>query len=204
MNQAPGQRPTLPPDLTLQRLAQTLEPSRDRHNLIQEFDGDTPTLHKFESKRPMDPKKQVQCRSCQSWGHGGLCYMMCKLVHIQRWIKANPEEAEKQADMFATSNSKKMINIMHVDDEESLYQGIENMMHALGDESDPPIEMKKLQTAPQLQQDIVSQTTGALHPCNVVPEYIDARIMPASKQQANIASSNDGVVMKKMKINFAK
>jgi capsular polysaccharide biosynthesis protein len=74
--------------------------------------------------------------------------MMCKLVHIQRWIKANQEEAEKQADTFATSTSKKMINIMHVDDEESLYQGIENMMHALGNESDPPIEMKKLQTAP--------------------------------------------------------
>jgi hypothetical protein len=56
MSQAPGQHPTLPPDLTLQRLAQTLEPSRGRRNLTQAFDGNTPTLHKFESKRPMDPK----------------------------------------------------------------------------------------------------------------------------------------------------
>jgi hypothetical protein len=43
-----------------------------------------------------------------------------------------------------------------------------------------------------------------LLPFNVVPEYIDARIMPASKQQVNLASTFEGVVMKNMKINFTK
>jgi hypothetical protein len=113
-NQKPAElnSTVLPADLTLKRIAQILEPSKGRRP-YQQDNEDLPTMHKFESKtRALDPKKQVQCRSCQAWRHDGMCYMMCKIVNIQKWIKENPEEATKQADSFATSNSKKMINIM--------------------------------------------------------------------------------------------
>ena len=78
LNQKPASQKflTIPPDLTLQRLAQTLAPSRPHRILTEEF-ANPPTLHKFENKpRALDPKKQVQCRSCHAWGHDGLCYMM--------------------------------------------------------------------------------------------------------------------------------
>jgi hypothetical protein len=73
------------PGLTMQHIAHALEPS---HRVLQHKFEDTPTFHKFESKHAIDPKKQVQCLSCQAWGDSdGLCYMMCMMVHIQQWIK---------------------------------------------------------------------------------------------------------------------
>jgi hypothetical protein len=38
--------------------------------------------------------------------------MMCKFVNITKWIKENPEEAEKQATAHSQSNSKKMVNLL--------------------------------------------------------------------------------------------
>ena len=122
--------------LTMQNIAQTLEQSRNQHKIQ---DGDIPTMHKFDAKRSqsLDPKKQLQCRSCQAWGHDGQCFMMCKIVNITKWIKDNPEEAEKQATLFAQTNSKRMVKLLQVDDEDALYEGIENMYNALYDDSTP-------------------------------------------------------------------
>ena len=123
--------------LTMQNIAQSLEPSRTTHQVIN---GDTPTMYKFDAtRRPLrlDPKKQVQCRSCQAWGHDGQCFMMCKIMHINKWIKDSPEEAERQATMFSQSNSKRMVSILQVEDEEALYAGIESMYAALCDDPAP-------------------------------------------------------------------
>jgi hypothetical protein len=129
--------------LTMQNIAQSLEPSRTTHQAI---DGDTPMLCKFDARRPqsLDPKKQVQCRSCQAWGHDGQCFMMCKIVNVNKWIKENPEEAEQQATLFAQSNSKRMVNMLKVEDETALHAGIEDMHTALCDEPEPTITKMKV------------------------------------------------------------
>jgi hypothetical protein len=73
--------------LTMQNIAQTLEPSRNIH---KGPDGDVPTMHKFDAKRPqsLDPKKQVQCRSCQA-GHDDSA-LRCARSSIIQVDKANP------------------------------------------------------------------------------------------------------------------
>jgi hypothetical protein len=193
-------------DLTLKRIAQTLKSSKGRHP-HQQDNEDIPTMHKFESKsRALDPKKQVQCRLCQAWGHNGMCYMMCKIVNIQKWINDNPDEATKQADSFVTSNSKKMINIMQVDDKESLYLGIDNMMALLletDEETNSPVMKKvKTPTIPQWQEIAQEYSTdaSALHPFSIIPEYYDGRIIPTAKTQKD--TSIESVTMKKMRINL--
>jgi hypothetical protein len=54
--------------------------------------------------------------------------MMCKFVNVTKWIKENAEEAKKQATACSQTNSKKMVNLLHIEDEESPHMGIEDMM----------------------------------------------------------------------------
>jgi hypothetical protein len=103
----------------MQNIAQTLEPSR---NLIKRPKGNIPrTMHKFDAKQTqsLDSNKQVQCRSCQAWGHKGRCFIMCEILNINEWIKENPKEAEKQRTLFAQTNGKRMVDLLQVDNEES-------------------------------------------------------------------------------------
>ena len=81
---------------------------------------------------------------------------MCKMVNIQTWIAANPDEATKQAVLFATSNSKRMINFMKVDDEEALYDGINELMTALQQEAeeDNPVPTVTKMHAPSNWEEI--------------------------------------------------
>ena len=176
---------------------------------MQAQDGDIPLIHKFETRRPqgLDPKKQVRCRSCQAWGHDGQCYMMCKLVNIQNWILANPEEASKQAALFATANSKRMINLVHAIDEDALSQGIEDMMLALQDEEEeeptPTLHKMHIPTGWEaIAAEFKPTATGALHPFNMVPEYIDNRILPITCHQQDMPKIK-GVVIHSMQLNFA-
>jgi hypothetical protein len=42
--------------LAMQNIAQSLEPSRTAHRTHDTADGNVPTMHKFEARRPPDPK----------------------------------------------------------------------------------------------------------------------------------------------------
>lgn len=194
---------------TMLNIAQTLEPSKNTHRTMEE--GDIPTMNKFDAPRrpqPLDPKKQVQCRSCMMWGHDGQCYMMCKVVNILKWIKENPEESEKQAAAYTQSHSKKMVNVLKVDDEEAQTLGIENMMSALyeaEDEQEPTPAMKKMQ-APAAWEEMATEyyqsMDGAfLQPFNMVAEYIDSRIVQPPKEPPPEKTATN-VIMKTMKINL--
>ena len=197
--------------LTMQNIARTLEPTKHTgRNDTHELGEDTPLIHKFETRRPqgLDPKKQVQCRSCQAWGHDGQCYMMCKLVNIQNWILANPEEATKQAALFATANSKRMINILNALDDDAIYQGIDHMMIALQDEEqqDEPTPVVTKMLAPvewaTIAEEFRTTTIEPLHPFSMVPEYIDSRISPIVQHPQDTLKTR-GVVIHSMKLNFA-
>jgi hypothetical protein len=185
--------------LTMQNIAQTLAPSR---NLNQASEGDTPVMHKFDAKRTqsLDPKKQVQCRSCQAWGHDGQCFMMCKILNINKWIKENPEEAEKQRIIFAQTNSKRMVNLLQVDDEESLYQGIENMYTALSEDAPTVVKMQAPPNWEEAAADYLTPIAGALHPFNLVPEYIDARLVQVP-QNPSKEKETTNVTVQSMKIS---
>jgi hypothetical protein len=191
---------------TMQNTAQALEPSKTTtNNSRSATDGDIPTMNKFDARRTqsLHPKKQVQCRSCQSWGHDGQCHMMCKIVNITKWIKENPEEAEKQATAYSQSNSKKMVNLLHVEDEGSLHMGIEDMMTALYVEEENEPVMKKMQ-APADWEDIAKEyqsMDGALHPFTTAIECIDSRIMKPPEELPP-AKTDTSITMKTMKINL--
>ena len=127
----------------MQNIAQSLEPSRTTH---QATDCDVPTMYKFDARRPqsLDPKKQVECQSCQAWGLDGQCVMMCKIMNIiKSWIKENLEEAERQATLLAQSKSKHMVGILKVDDKTALCEGIEIMSTALCNEPAPTMKKMK-------------------------------------------------------------
>ena len=88
-----------------------------------------------------------------------------------------------------------MVNILQVDNEESLYQGIENMYTALSEgpdeataneqtptEKEPSPTAKKMQVQTNWEEaaaDYLTDTSGALHPFNCVPEHIAARLEQA-------------------------
>jgi hypothetical protein len=188
--------------LTMQNIAQNLEPSRTRHQAND--GGDVPTMHKFDERRPqsLDPKKQVQCRSCQAWGHNGQRFMMCKIMNITKWIKENPDEAEKQATMFAQSNSKRMVNILQVENEAELYEGIESMCTALCDEPAPT--MKKMQAPNDWEAaaaEYLAPMSGALQPFQAVPECIDASRVQSKSNTLNTRKTMK-VTMQTMAINL--
>jgi hypothetical protein len=111
-------------------------------------------MNEFDAKRTLDLKKQVQYQSCQTSGHDGQCYMVCKLFNIQKWIKDNPAEAEKQALIYTQMNSKRMINLLYVDDKEALSLGIADMMTALYEEEDDPTPAVKKMEAPSHREEI--------------------------------------------------
>jgi hypothetical protein len=78
---------------------------------------------------------------------------------------------------FVTSNSKQMINLMQVDNEEALDEGIANMMDVLQEEEEEPVVVRKAQAPAQgkrLQQNSHSAETKALlHPLSIAHEHSD-------------------------------
>jgi hypothetical protein len=201
----------LPPELAMKRIAQTLDsPNKTRRpaNNQQSDLEDTPRLNKFEHKpRPLDPKKQVQCRACQAWGHDGTCYMMCKFIHIQKYIKEHPEEAARQADHFVTTNSKRMVKLLKVDDEEAQQEGIDSMMIAFQEEDDEEQQEDDTEAVVRKAHANVpwnefahefATEASALQPFAMAPEYYDARILPKMDQP----QQEEGVQLNKMRINI--
>ena len=81
--------------------------------------------------------------------------------------------------LYATSNSKRMINIMHVDDEEALEEGIESMMVALQGKDNEPI-ITEVQAPAQWQALAAeySNEAAALHPFSMAPRYCKSRKIP--------------------------
>ena len=129
--------------------------------------------------------------------------MMCKIMHINKWIKDNPEEAERQATMFSQSNSKRMVNILQVEDEEALYAGIESMYAALCDDPAPNISKMK---APDNWEAAAAEYTdqhlsGALQPFHLVPEFIDSS-RAQGKSNSTEAPETQQIIMQKMAINL--
>jgi hypothetical protein len=128
--------------------------------------------------------------------------MMCKIMNINKWIKENPEEAERQATLFAQSNSKRMVNALKAEDETALHQGTASMYTALCDKPAPT--MKSINVPNNWEAAAVEFTTsltGALQPFNLVPGLIDTSLVQA-KPNPTQEKESPKIVMQTMATNL--